>query len=534
MEILTSRQMRNIDRRATRAFGLPEIVLMENAGQQLCAFLVRTYEDLPVRRLLLLCGKGNNAGDTFVLARHLRARGIPFEAILFGAGREVRGSAGVNLQILRKIGIAPREVRTPSEWRAARRLLADSDLVIDGILGTGLSRPVQGLLASVFDEVNAAGADVVAVDIPSGLSGDTADIPGPCIAADYTVTFQRPKMPHLFPPAEALCGELHVVDISIPRAAIEAERADLELLEEASLVPLLPLRRADSHKGDYGHALVVAGSRGKGGAARMAALGALRSGCGLLTAAVPAALQAGFVSRAMEAMTVGLPETRAGTLSEPGIPELLGMLAGKRAVAVGPGLTTHPETTKLIREVVLGATVPVVLDADGINAFAGAADLITGRARPLVLTPHPGEMARLLGVTAAEVIARRVATAREFAERHACFLVLKGHRTLMATPAGKVYVNPTGNPGMAKGGSGDVLCGILTGLLAQGLDTEAAVKLGVYLHGLAGDMAAAEVGEVPLLARDILARLPRALARLRPPRDAGEPEGACRVGEGPA
>ena len=266
----------------------------------------------------------------------------------------------------------------------------------------------------------------------------------------------------------------------------------------------------------------------------MAALGALRAGCGLLTAAVPAGLQAAFVSRAMEAMTVGLPETPRGTLAEPGLPALLDLLEGKRAVAVGPGLTTHPETKKLIREVVLRARAPIVLDADGLNAFEGAVHLLSGRERPLVLTPHPGEMGRLLGVSTEEVLARRIPAARDFAREHACFVVLKGHRTLIATPEGKVHVNPTGNPGMATAGSGDVLTGILTGLLAQGLAAEPAVKLGVYLHGLAGDLAAADVGEMPLLARDILARFPRALARLRPPRDVRERGMPSAQGEAPA
>ncbi len=522
MEILTSCQMRDIDRRAIRSFGLPEVVLMENAGRQLFDFLGRTYDDLPVRRLLLLCGKGNNGGDTFVLARHLHNCGIPFHAVLLGRSREVRGSAAVNLEMLRRLGVAPREVRNRGDWAAARRLLASSDVVIDGVLGTGLSRPVDGLLADVFREVNGSEADVVAVDVPSGLSGDAAEVPGPCVAADYTVTFGRPKIPHIFPPAEAMCGELHVVDISIPKEAVEAEEADLALIEEADLVRLVPVRRADSHKGDFGHALVVAGSRGKGGAARMVAMGAMRAGCGLLTAAVPAGIQSGFVWRAMEAMTEGLPETPEGSLSDRGLPLLLKLLSGKQAIAIGPGLAGHAETRKLIRETVRRSGVPVVLDADGINAFAGEAGLLSGRRRPLVLTPHPGELGRLLGVPTAEVLAHRLSMAREFARGHSCYLVLKGHRTLIATPSGMVHVNPTGNPGMATGGSGDVLTGLLTGLLAQGLEVEAAVKLGVYLHGLAGDMAAAQVGEMPLLARDVLAWFPRALARVRPPRDVGD------------
>ncbi len=524
MEILTSGQMRSIDRRATRAFGLPEIVLMENAGSQLFAFLRQAYEDLAVRRILLLCGKGNNGGDAFVLARHLHNHRVPFTALLFGRAAEVRGSAATNLKALARLGAAPREVLTRAGWRSARAALAASDLVVDGILGTGLSRPVEGLLAQVFEDVNRADAEVVAVDVPSGLSGDSAEVPGPCIAADYTVTFARPKIPHIFPPAEALCGDLRVVDISIPPEAVAAERPDLDLLDEAALVPLLPVRRADSHKGTFGHALVVAGSRGKGGAARMVSLAALRAGCGLVTAAVPAGLQAGLVSRVMEAMTEGLPEAPDGTLSARGLPRLLALLEGKQAIAVGPGLTTRPETRKLVRDLVLRAAAPLVLDADGINAFAGEAGLLGRRRGPLVVTPHPGEMGRLLGIPTRQVQSRRVPLAREFARRHRCVLILKGHRTLIATPSGRVHVSPTGNPGMATGGSGDILTGLLAGLIAQGIEVEAAAKLGVYLHGRAGDLAAAEIGEMPLIARDILARFPKALATLRPTRDAGRPE----------
>lgn len=524
MEILTSRQMRDIDRRAVRTFGVPEIVLMENAGSQMFGFLARTYEDLPLRRLLLLCGRGNNGGDTLVLARHLHGHGVPFTSLLFGRRRDLRGSAAVQLEALRRLGIAPRQVLSRADWRAARPLLRASDVVIDGILGTGLSRPVEGLLASVIADVNAGSADIVAVDIPSGLSGDTAAVPGPCIAADYTVTFARPKLPHLLPPAESLCGELHVVDISIPPEAVAAQRCSLHLIEAAELVPLLPIRRSDSHKGHYGHALIVAGSRGKGGAARMVALSALRAGCGLVTAAIPANLAGGFVRGAMEAMTEVLPETADGTLAAASVSRLFALLPGKRVVAIGPGLTTHPETKTLIRAVVQRARVPVVLDADGLNAFAGETGALSGRSRPLVLTPHPGEMGRLIGLSTGEVVRDRVAVAREFARRHACWLVLKGYRTVVAAPDGVVYVNPTGNPGMAKGGSGDLLTGFLAGLLAQGIEVGAAVRVGVYLHGLAGDLAAADLGEVPLLARDVLARFPRALARLRPPRDLTERE----------
>jgi NAD(P)H-hydrate epimerase len=373
---------------------------------------------------------------------------------------------------------------------------------------------------------------VVSVDVPSGLSGETYEIPGSCIRADHTVTFVRPKLPHVFPPAAEMCGRLHIVDIGVPNEAVAAEKSNLDLLQPEELAPLLPKRRPDSHKGDYGHALVVAGSRGKGGAARLAALGALRAGCGLVTAAVPHGLQAGFVSRAMEVMTEGLPETAEGTLAESGIPRLLALLDGKQAVAIGPGLTTHPESKSLVRELVRRARVPLVLDADGVNAFAGEQGTLSGRKRPLVLTPHPGEMGRLLGISTRDVQARRLDLAREFARGHHCYLVLKGYRSLIATPGGTVHVNPTGNPGMATGGSGDVLTGLLVGLLAQGIDPSAAVRLGVYLHGLAGDLAAEEVGEAPLIARDILQHFPAALQRLKPPRasERSDARGARRTG----
>jgi NAD(P)H-hydrate epimerase len=523
VEILTAKQMRAIDRRAIERFGVPELVLMENAGVQMLAFLVQRFSDLALRRLLLLCGRGNNGGDAFVVARHLKNRGIPFQIVLFGRCSEVKGSAGVNLEAIRRLGVEPLEVRVSGDWSRARKLLSDSDLVVDGILGTGLSRPVEGLLAKVFRDVNDSEAEVVAVDIPSGLSGDSAEIPGPCLAADHTVTFARPKVPHIFPPAEALCGRLHVVDVSIPHEAVEAEGVDLHLMREADLLPLFPIRRTDSHKGHYGHVLVVAGSRGKGGAARMVAMGALRAGCGLVTAAVPSGIMPGFVSRAMEAMTEGLAETPEGTISRRALTSLQRSMRGKRVVAIGPGLTTHPETKKLVLDLVPRIPVPVVLDADGINAFAGVDKALSGRKRPLVLTPHPGEMARLLGLRTEEVLSRRIELARDFARRRCCHLVLKGHRSLVATPAGSVFVNSTGNPGMATGGSGDVLTGILAGLIAQEIEMEAAVRLGVYLHGLAGDLAAAKVGEVPLTARDILAQLPAAVARFRRAGELGVP-----------
>ena len=514
MEILTSAQMRHIDRRAAVRFGIPEILLMENAGLRLFEFLCATWPDLQRRRVLLLCGRGNNGGDAWVLARHLRNHAVAVRAILFGRPAQVSGSAAVNLRAAARLGLEIETVTGPGSWRRARRRLRDADLLVDGILGTGLSRPVGGLLARAFGEVNASRVPLVAVDVPSGLSGDSGSIPGPALVADHTLTFARPKWPHVFLPARGLCGRVVVADVSIPGAAVAQEGAFLELIRPEAVAATLPARRPESHKGDFGHLLLLAGARGKAGAARMAALAALRAGCGLVTVALPRSLQARLVQGAMEAMTEGLEETTEGTIAASALPRILGLLRGKDAIAIGPGLTTHPETKRLVRALVARVRLPMVLDADGLNAFAGDAALLSGRRRPLLLTPHPGEMGRLLGRSAAEVQADRVGLARGLARRRRCHVVLKGHRTLVASPDGRVGVNSTGNPGLAKGGSGDVLTGFLGGLLAQGLAPESAARAAVHLHGLAADLASARVGETPLLARDVLSEFPRALRRL--------------------
>jgi hydroxyethylthiazole kinase-like uncharacterized protein yjeF len=519
VEILTTEEMREVDRLAAGVFGIPEIVLMENAGVRLYDALRAGWPDLSRRGVLLLCGRGNNGGDTFVLARHLHNAGVPLRAVLFGRAADLRGSAAANLAAARRLGVPVHQVRGPASWRRARRWLGESGLVVDGILGTGLSRPVQGLLARVIEAVNAARADVVAVDIPSGLSGDAAAVPGPAVRADLTVTFARPKVAHVFPPARDLCGRVEVADISIPPAAVRRRGPGLELIRPCDLRALLPRRRPESHKGDFGHVLVVAGSAGKGGAARMAGLAALRAGCGLVTVAVPRSLVNRLLPGAMEVMTEGLDETPEGTLAASALPAILSLASRMRAVALGPGLTTHPQTKRLVRDLVARLRVPLVLDADGLNAFAGYEEGILGTGREIVLTPHPGEMARLLGRSTAEVQADRVGAARGLARRRRCHVVLKGHLTLVAEPGGQVGVNPTGNPGMAKGGSGDVLTGVLAGLMAQGLTAGQAARLGVYLHGLAGDLAASRKGMMALLARDILSGFPGAVRLLERPVD---------------
>ena len=487
---------------------------MEQAGRQVAALLRALHGDrLTERRVLLLCGPGNNGGDALVVARLLADRGVACRTLLFARPGGLRGSAALAHASATRLGVRVEPVRSPAAWRRVRSALSRCDMVVDGLLGTGLSRPVTGLFADVIEAVNRSGREVIAVDIPSGLRGDTPTIPGPAIRARHTVTFARPKVPHLLAPASGLCGTVHVADIGIPEAAVAAERPALSLADPAVLRRALPRRRREAHKGDFGHVLVVAGSRGKGGAARLAALAALTAGCGLVTAAVPRSLAGSFVRGEMEVMTEGLDETDEGTISDAALPRLKRLLVGKRAVAVGPGLTTHPATRKLVLGLIAAVRVPLVLDADGLNAFPRAGGLRAGR-RALVLTPHPGEMGRLLGLDTRAVQADRLGAVRRLARRTRGHVVLKGFRSLVASPDGRVSVNPTGNPGMATAGSGDVLTGLLAGLLAQGGTAGEMARLGVYLHGFAGDLASERKGHAPLLARDLLSAFPLAWSRM--------------------
>ncbi len=514
MKILTTEQMRNVDRRTIREFGIPGMVLMENAGTQVVDTLLERYPDCDPDGVLVLCGKGNNGGDGLVAARHLLGQGIKPRVVLLARAADLQGDAAAQLAIVEKIGLAIVEVPDQTAWDEFRKGLGQFEVIVDAILGTGLQGPVKGFLAAVFSDLNEAPADILAVDIPSGLSGGTSEIVGPSVRADITVAFACPKIPHIFPPAEDLVGEVSVADIGIPEAAVRAEEVSLNLIDEEDLEELMPERDPESHKGQFGHVLVVAGSVGKSGAARMVAEGALRAGAGLVTTATPVSAQATVGSNLMEMMTEGLPETSEGTLSANAVTRVQKLQDGKKVLTVGPGLSMAGETQAAIREIVNNTKLPVILDADGLNAFAGNPQELSGKARPLVITPHPGEMGRLLQISPSEVQGDRLAICRQFAVDHQCYVILKGYRTLLGTPEGQVYVNPTGNPGMATAGSGDVLTGILSGLVAQGIPMFSASLLAVFLHGLAADLAAEQMGEICLMAGDILDFLPDAFGRL--------------------
>ena len=502
MRVLTAAQMREADRRTIDDIGIPSLVLMENAGRQVVAAMEAIHTDLPERSVVVLAGRGNNGGDGFVVARTLAQRGIDVSVFLIGQVSDVRGDARVFLEAIGRLGVTVVEVADSSAWELHLSEVRDCTLIVDAIFGTGLNAPASGLVETVIADVNSSGIPIVSIDLPSGLSADSADVIGPSIEAGVTVTLAAPKLPLVLPPAELRAGDIVIADIGIPAELIEGlDGPRIDLLTRSSMRSLLAPRAADSHKGDYGRVLIVGGSQGKTGAAYLAAMGALRSGAGLVTVATPAGCQTVLAAMAPEYMTEALNEIDGG-LDPAGVDRVIDI--ARDVIAIGPGLGAMPGTRTFVRDLLDRATCPLVVDADGLNALADDPDRLTGReGRDVIITPHPGEMARLVGMSTDEVQASRLEVARNFAVAHHVYVVLKGHRTLIATPDARVFINPTGNPGMATGGTGDVLAGMVAALLAQLLDAEAACRLGVYLHGVAGDLAEADVGEMSLIASDL-------------------------------
>jgi NAD(P)H-hydrate epimerase len=523
--------MREVDRLTTERYGVSSLQLMENAGAAIADYLWNAYPNLHARGVLILCGKGNNGGDGLVVARRLRERGVSPQVILCAEPQAVSGDAATNLKTWQQQMGSLSVVTTAAEWESARAALADADLIVDALLGTGLQGPVEGLLAQVIEDVNAAGAHssaragtrrlrVVAVDMPSGLASDGQDYGGPVISAEATVTLTAPKIGQLVSPRADCVGKLVVRRIGTPPALLEDDsRLTLHWLEPGEFRGLPLLRPRDAHKGSFGHALIAAGSLGKSGAAVLAGRAALRAGAGLVTVATPPDVLPIVAAGMPEFMTAPLIPADAGAARKKasGDGPFAPLLGGKSVLAMGPGLGTSPDMQKWMRAVLDATELPVILDADALNAFATQPDQLNScKTSLLAITPHPGEMARLLGVKSADVQARRLEVAREAAARWRAFVILKGFHTILATPDGRAFINTTGNPGMAKGGTGDVLTGILAGLTAEfgAGKWERVLGLGVYLHGLAGDLAAERSGEIPLIAGDLIEALPAAFAQL--------------------
>ncbi|HEV8439833.1 MAG TPA: NAD(P)H-hydrate dehydratase [Methylomirabilota bacterium] len=499
--------MRAVDARATSQLGIPGPRLMENAGAGAARLIAREFGPIRSRRVLVLCGKGNNGGDGFVVARRLKSQGARVQVFLVGRRQEVSGDAAVALGGWRG---RTEEIVAEAGLAALTRELGQAHVVVDALLGTGLTGPARGLAAQAIEAVNAAGRPVVSLDLPSGLGSDQGALLGPTVKAALTPTFAGYKRSLVLQPGAAWAGRVCVVDIGVPRR--EAERGITSfLLEESDVRRHFPPRPPDAHKGTFGHLLVVAGSVGKTGAAALAGRAALRSGVGLCTIATPVSQQPIVAALGMEHMTEPLAETAGQALSWKARERILELAARVDAVALGPGISLDPETQELIRSLVLELEKPTVIDADGLTALVGHLDVLDRAASPRALTPHPGEMARMLGVTVAEVQADRFETVRTFCARHRVELALKGPGTVIGGSDGRVFVNPTGNPGMASGGTGDVLTGMVGAFLARGLDVVDALQAGCYLHGLAGDLACGRLGQEGLIAGDIVEAIPEAM-----------------------
>lgn len=510
MYLVTADEMREMDRRTIEEFGIPGRVLMENAGRGATDVLCKYVPGIATKKAAVVCGKGNNGGDGFVIARLLAEKGVDVDIYLLAKAGELIGDAKANCKLVQKMGLPIVELINAQEFFEKRTSMLGYHVWIDAILGTGLSSPVRGFYGDIIKFINAQNAFVFSVDIASGLSADTG-LSGVCIEADVTGTFGFAKAGQAVMPGAGLSGKLHVIDIGIPKIIAKQVGARHRLISPQLVGPEL-VRPNNAHKGDMGHLLVAAGSPGKTGAAAMAAISAMRAGTGLVTLAGPGSLCPIFEGQVIEAMTAPLAETSTGAIAADAFDAAKKLLAGKTALAIGPGMGTDPETGEVVARLVRKSPVPVVVDADGLNLLAEHIDVLKSAKSPVILTPHPGEMARLANVKTSEIQADRIGFARAFAVTHNVHCVLKGARTIVAHPDGMVCVNPTGNPGMASGGMGDVLTGLIGGFLAQGLGPHRASQLSVYVHGKSADMLAKKIAPAGYLATDVMNNIPSALA----------------------
>ena len=515
MKIVSPEQMREIDRTAIEELGIPGRKLMERAGRAVAdRVLGMLGPDLEQKNVILLAGKGNNGGDALVAARLLEDEGIKTRTYLLGRPTEIKGDASANLGRLFRNRAILVELTEDQELKDLRENLSDADLIVDGIFGTGFRGKAEGIAATVIELINRTPTPVVAIDIPSGLGGEFGEVGGIAVRAAVTVTMGLAKTGLVRGEGLKYAGRIEIADIGFPPEAIDPVAAELELLTPAELAGCLSPRSPVDHKGVYGRLLILAGSPGMTGAACLTATAALRAGAGLVTVGLPESLNSILEVKCTEAMTVPLAETSRRTLAPAARPAIESFLKNADLAALGPGLSQNPETGKLIRELIRDCPLPLVIDADGLNLLAEDTEVLTGAKAPRILTPHPGEMSRLTGLSPAEILRDREGIAQSFARKYDCVLVLKGAGTIVAGPEGPPAVNITGNPGMATGGTGDVLTGLIAGFLAQGVEPVAAARLGVYVHGAAGDRAAEKVGQISLIASDCIEAVPPILKNL--------------------
>ncbi len=509
MKLLSAAQMQELDRQTIEDVGIPGVVLMENAGRGMAEHIIERFVSLKPGPVLVLAGKGNNGGDGYVIARHLIESGWQVVSLVLAARDAIQGDAAVNLNVLEACG---GRVLFATDVAALEQALAqqtETSLVVDALFGTGLTKPVAGLYAEAISWINRSPSAVAAVDIPSGIDASTGQILGQCVSADLTVTFAFPKTGQVSYPGAGFVGELVVVDIGIPSKVASQVGDESLFVTRQEARSMLPVRPQDGHKGTFGHLLVAAGSVGKSGAAVMTSEAALRGGCGLTTLACPATVQPVVAARLTEVMSAPLADVD-GEVCLQALPDLQALTSEKQAVAIGPGFGLGEQAAEVVRRLLAECPLPMVVDADGLTALVGHLKLLETRQASLVLTPHPGEMARLAQIPISEVQENRVVVARDFALRYGVVLVLKGARTVVALPDGRIRINASGHAGMASGGMGDVLTGLIGSFLAQGLEADRAAVLAVFLHGHAADRLVAVHGDAGLLAGDLIAELPAA------------------------
>ena len=534
MKLVTSSQMRNIDKKTIEGIGIPGLELMEKAGIGVALGAKEMLGDVKNKKVVIFCGRGNNGGDGFVVGRYLSEWGAEVEFYLTSKAEEVKGDAKTNLEKARKLGLPITEVLRKEEIPSR----IEADLIVDALFGTGFTGEITDYVKDIVELINSSCAPVLSVDIPSGLHADTGQFTGTCIKAQRTVTMALPKIGHFFFPGKEMSGKVSVVDIGVPDHVVEEENINLNLITEEEVKRTLPQRPGDAYKGTCGRVILIAGSTGMTGAACLASLSSLRAGAGMAILGIPQTLNPILEIKLTEVMTKPLPDVgKKGALALRGLGQIKEILKWGDCCAIGPGLGQHFETIELVRRLISKINMPTVIDADGLNAIAKDVSILKECQVPLILTPHIGELSRLNGVPVGEIAKDRIKYASEFAKEYDCVLVFKGAPTIISEPGGQTYVNPTGNAGMASAGSGDVLTGIIVGLLAQMLmlkkvensaegggedipkdpaSREKKIMLdsacaGVYIHGLTGDLAKEEKGEMGMIAGDMMEKIPHAL-----------------------
>ncbi|MCE5334161.1 MAG: NAD(P)H-hydrate dehydratase [Desulfobacteraceae bacterium] len=514
MLLLTAQEMASLDQKTIREIGIPGIVLMENASRGAADFFLRMIPDLLDRRIIIVAGSGNNAGDGFVLARIFHCRGAQVEVVCLRSPEKLAGDALTNFEILRRLSVPTITWDEAADFEAQFETVSRSGAIVDAMLGTGLNTEVRGLYRRVIERVNGLNIPVLAVDVPSGLDASTGKILGAAFRATATATFGFLKIGHVVNSGPEHCGAVEVIDIGIPVGLAHDAGIRRFWLTADHLRAFVAPRSPAIHKGGAGHACVLSGSVGKTGAAALVSLGAGRAGAGLVTLFIPGSLNGIMEVKLNEAMTIPIAETPEKSPALASLPVLIEFLKGKQSLAMGPGISTHPDTVALVKELLLGASCPMVLDADAITAVSDDPGILRGASAPLVLTPHPGEMARVCSLRVQDVESDRLKVAANFSREYGVVLLLKGYRTVIAAPDGRLAVNSTGNPAMASGGMGDALTGLIAGFIAQGLEPFEAACLGAYVHGEACDRVMASVSTRGLLATDMLKEVPAVIGSL--------------------